>query len=164
MLFRSSTHTVNQGWQAKGSCACAHRADRGNSRGVVKQSTTREKHRRKSERGPALPVQLGFLPLGTIMLVSPPSYPLRCPLPGRWMALVTVQRSPTPSTSSSPCVSVRAAFIVPPPPTLQYRLPTHQTQTFWLWKIIKALVSLCIYRLLPVIKCLAFVVVRMRGI
>ncbi|CAG08877.1 unnamed protein product [Tetraodon nigroviridis] len=27
------------------------------------------------------------------------------------MALVTVQRSPTPSTSSSPCVSVRTSLI-----------------------------------------------------
>lgn len=45
------------------------------------------------------------------MLVSPLSLPLRCLLPCCWMALVTVQRSPTPSTSSSPCVSVRTSFI-----------------------------------------------------
>lgn len=114
-LFPSSTDTVNRGWQASGSCACASGADRGNSRGVVKQSTIREKEGRKEdERRPSAPVPLRRCPVETIMLFPAPSLPLECPLPGRWMALVTVQRSPTPSTSSSPCVSVKAAFHSPP--------------------------------------------------
>lgn len=76
------------------------------------------------ERRSKSQVQLGFRPHNTIMLVSPPSLLLRCPLPGCWMALVTVQRSPTPSTSSSPCVSVRTAV----PWTLLYSFyRLHQT-------------------------------------
>lgn len=67
VVFTSSTHTVNRDWQAEGSCACARVADRGNSRGVVKQSTTREEERgrggKKKPREAKQPgVRLGFSP------------------------------------------------------------------------------------------------------
>lgn len=158
-LFTSSTQTVNRDWQAKGICACAGGADRGNSRGVVKQSTIREKERGKSERRPISLQQLGFRPHKTIMLVSPPSLRLRCPLPGRWMALVTVQRSPTPSTSSSPCVSVRAAFVEPSSTTAS---TAAKPNSHCCRRRLAASFPLSFCRLLTVIKCLAFVLVRMR--
>lgn len=75
------------------------------------------------------------------------------------MALVTVQRSPTPSTSSSPCVSVRAAF-THFTPAAHCRFHRRGTQIFKLVKAPPGFRFRCLFLfiiyfslLLPLSKC-----------
>lgn len=135
---------------------CCYRRKQPGSSQIVSHRSGREK---KIGRGQTTQIQLGFLSLKLIMIVSLRSLPLRCPLPGRWMALVTVQRSPTPSTSSSPCVSVRASFIKP---SCAIASTTTVPKGFCCLKWSEASFLLSFCRLLIVTKCLAFVLLRMR--
>lgn len=113
VLEPSGTHRVNRVTDRR-ICACAAVATRGNSRGVVREwksdERRKEKKRKRGETGSrnhpggfhwgsSLP-HTSYAALAT---VAPSQGSASRPL----MALVTVQRSPTPSTSSSPCVSVR---------------------------------------------------------
>lgn len=134
------------------------------NRRLVKYSTAGERRSERDEIRPTPGLRLRFLHLKSIMLVSPPPLHLWCPLPGRWMALVTVQRSPTPSTTSSPCVSVRVAFYWTP---RRDRRHGEQTQTYLPSHAVCRLRFRCLFpprRLPTIMKCLAFTGLRMREI